>query len=113
MIYLLDANTCIRYINGRAPKIRVKMPTVPRRDVGTGIITVAELFYCSAKSQTPARSRQKQLEFLKTIQIVPFDDAAASIYGDIRAHLEKQGRPISGNDMLIAAIALANNLILV
>lgn len=113
MKYLLDTDTCIRYINGRSPKIRAKLPTVPLVDVGVSIITKAELFYGSAKSQTPERSRQKQLEFLHTIQTVLFDGAAALTYGDIRAYLDSQGTPIGGNDLLIAATALAGDLILV
>lgn len=113
MKYLLDTNTCIRYINGRAPNIRHKLPTVALVDVAVSSITKAEMFYGSAKSQTPEQSRQKQLEFLNTIQSIVFDDAAALAYGRIRADLEKQGLPISGNDLLIAATALAHDLILV
>ncbi len=113
MKYLLDTNTCIRYINGRAPKIRQIMATVPLVDVAVSSITKAELFYGSAKSQTPEVSRQKQVEFLSTIQSVVFDDDAAQAYGDIRADLERRGLPISGNDLLIAATALAHNLIVV
>lgn len=113
MKYLLDTDTCIRYINGRSPKIRAKLPHIPRVDVGASIITKAELFYGSAKSQTPERSRQKQLEFLQTVQTVFFDEAAAVAYGDIRAYLDREGTPIGGNDLLIAATALAYNLIVV
>ena len=113
MKYLLDTNTCIRYINGRSPNIRAKLPTIPRVDVGVSIITRAEMYYGSDKSQTPERSRQKQLEFLQTVQPVLFDEVAAIIYGDIRAYLDKQGTPIGGNDLLIAATALTNELILV
>ena len=54
--------------------------TVPRVDVGVSIITQAELFYGSAKSQTPTQSRQKQLEFLNTVQIVLIDESAALVY---------------------------------
>jgi tRNA(fMet)-specific endonuclease VapC len=42
-----------------------------------------------------------------------FDSKAASIYGKIRAALEKKGHPIGPNDMLIAAHALSLGLILV
>jgi predicted nucleic acid-binding protein len=42
MIYLLDTDTCIRYINGRSPKIRAKLPMLLRLDVGVSIITKAE-----------------------------------------------------------------------
>jgi len=44
---------------------------------------------------------------------LPFDDRSAAVYGDIRAKLERQGTPIGPNDLMIAAIALANDLILV
>lgn len=113
MIYLLDTNICIRYINGRSPNIRVRLSAVPIADIGVSIITKAEMFYGSARSQTPERSRQKQLEFLETIQTAPFNEAATVIYGDIRAYLENRGIPIGGNDLLIAATALAGQLILV
>lgn len=113
MKYLLDTNTCIRYINGRSSQIRAKLPTIPLADVAVSAITKAELFYGSAKSQTPQQSLQKQLEFLATIPSLPFEDAAASEYGQIRAKLEKLGTPIGSNDLLIAATALAHGLILV
>jgi tRNA(fMet)-specific endonuclease VapC len=44
---------------------------------------------------------------------LPFDDQSAIIYGQIRAQLVASGTPIGPNDLLIASIALANNLILV
>ena len=43
----------------------------------------------------------------------PFDDAAALIYGEVRAKLSQAGRLIGPYDLQIAAIALANRLILV
>jgi hypothetical protein len=43
----------------------------------------------------------------------PFDDPAADQYGTIRAALASAGTPIGPNDLLIAAIALANGLTLV
>lgn len=81
--------------------------------MGVSIITKAELYYGSAKSQTPERTRAKQQEFLNTIETVPFDETAALHFGDIRAALERAGKPIGAYDMLIAATALANALILV
>ena len=113
MKYLLDTNTCIRYINGRVLNIRVKLASVPLVEVGVSTITKSEMFYGSAKSQTPEISLKKQLEFLVTLQNVPFDEKSASVYGKIRANLEQQGTPIGGNDMLIAATALTHQLILV
>ncbi len=51
--------------------------------------------------------------FLATFDSVPFDDAAADLYGAIRAHLRRLGTPIGPNDLFIASIALANQLSLV
>jgi len=113
MKYLLDTNACIRYINGRSPELRARLSNTPRRDVAVSTITKAEMFYGSAKSQTPQRSREKQLEFLTTLITLSFDDMAAIAYGPMRAELERQGTPIGQYDMLIAAVALANSLILV
>ena len=38
---------------------------------------------------------------------LPFDSPADEIYGSIRTRLESAGTPIGGNDLLIAAQALA------
>jgi tRNA(fMet)-specific endonuclease VapC len=113
MKYLLDTNICIRYINGRAPKLRLKLPTIPMTDVVVCDIVVAELFYGAAKSNRPTESLAKQQAFLQPYVSLPFDGEAAMHYGHIRAQLEKLGTPIGSLDMLIAAIALAHDLTLI
>jgi tRNA(fMet)-specific endonuclease VapC len=111
--YLLDTNTCIRYINGRAPNIRTKMQTVKRSDIVVSSVVKAEMFYGAAKSRMPQQSLAKQVEFFSAFTSLPFDDRAASYYGEIRANLEKLGTPIGPYDLQIAATALAHNLILI
>jgi tRNA(fMet)-specific endonuclease VapC len=113
MRYLLDTNTCIRYLNGRAPQIRAKMQTVSDADIAISTVTKGEMYAGSAKSQHPRRSRISQDAFFVRFASVPFDDAAASEFGRIRAALELAGTPIGPYDMQIAAIALAHGLILV
>lgn len=113
MRYLLDTNACIRAINGRSAQIRSRLLTVPLEDLGVSIISKAEMFYGSSKSQTPERSLEKQLAFLETIQTISFDESAALIYGNIRAELERRGLVIGANDLLIAATAVSFELTLV
>lgn len=113
MKYLLDTNACIRYINGRAPKLRERFLIVEDGDIAVSSITKAELFYGAAKSQTPEISRVKQELFLSRLVSLSFDDIAADIYGHLRVSLERQGMPIDKYDMLIASVALAHDLILV
>ncbi|MCL4253140.1 MAG: type II toxin-antitoxin system VapC family toxin [Anaerolineae bacterium] len=113
MKYLLDTNTCIRYINGRAPQIRQKMSFISDKDIVVCAITRAEMAYGVAKSQHPELSFRKQLGFLSRFESLPFDDACAKHFGMLRAQLEKAGTPIGAYDMQIAAIALEHNLIVV
>ncbi|NUQ05087.1 MAG: type II toxin-antitoxin system VapC family toxin [Anaerolineae bacterium] len=113
MKYLLDTNVCIRYLNGRVPKIRERLLALDEDEIAVSIISKAEMFYGSAKSQTPQRSREKQEAFLAGVRVLPFDDAAVDQYALLRVALERQGKPISHPDMQIAAIALANQLVLV
>lgn len=113
MRYLLDTNTCIRYINGRAPAIRAHLDSKTYSEIAVSAITKGEMYYGAAKSQTPQRSRAKQDDFLRHFDSLPFDDGAAEEYGIIRAYLERRGRLIGRHDMLIASIARANSLIVV
>ena len=65
------------------------------------------------KSRNPQKNLAKQKQFVDYFVSYPFDDAVAEIYGQIRADLAQQGKPIGPNDLIIAAIALANDCILV
>ena len=113
MKYLLDTNTCIRYINGRSAAIRQKLPAVPAREIVVCSVVRGELAYGAARSQTPAESAAKQQKFLKPYASLPYDDAAADVGGRIRAALEAAGTPIGPYDLQIAAIALVHGLIVV
>ncbi len=113
MTYLLDTNTCIRYLNGRSPNVVAKVRATAPSDIVLCSIVKAELFAGAAKSQHPTKSLATQQAFLNQFVSLPFDDAAAAIYGTTRATLEKVGAPIGPNDMLIAAITLANRVTLV
>ena len=113
MRYLLDTNTCIRYINGRAPGIRAHLDSKSYSEIAVSAITKGEMYYGSLKSQTPTRSRAIQDDFLRHFDSLPFDDRAAEEYGSIRAYLERRGTPIGRHDLLIASIARANSLIVV
>ncbi len=71
------------------------------------------MYYGAVKSQKPEINRQQQEAFFRRFISYDFDDAAAREYAGVRAHLESVGTPIGANDLLIAAIALANDLTLV
>lgn len=113
MIYSLDTNVCVHFLNGGKPKLTAKLLSVPPVQVTVCSIVRAELFYGAAKSNSSIRTLARQQKFLQPYLDVPFDEKVEEIYGNIRANLKKQGRPIGYHDLEIAAIALASNLVLV
>ncbi len=113
MTYLLDTNTCIIYLNNRSTSVKEKLESISRQDISVCSVVKAELFYGAMRSNNPSRTLGIQQKFLNQFFSFPFDDSATLIYARIRADLAKKGTPIGPYDLQIAAIALANNLILV
>lgn len=113
MIYLLDTNTCIHFLNGTSEPIRHRVESLAARDIALCSVVKAELLYGAIKSARAERNLERLQPFFSRFPSLPFDDAAAGAYGEIRARLERAGTPIGPNDLCIAAIARANNLTLV
>jgi tRNA(fMet)-specific endonuclease VapC len=113
LTYLLDTNTCIRYLNGRAPSVRQRLASVAASEVAVCSVVKAELFFGAMRSRDPQKTLARQQAFLAPYDSLPFDDRAAMECGRIRAELAAAGTPIGSNDVLIAAIALVNGLTLV
>lgn len=113
MKYLLDTNTCIRHLNQRAETITRRLLDTPETDIAVCSVVKAELYYGAMKSSDPQRTMLRQQAFVKRFASLPFDDMASEVYGRIRAVLERSGKPIGANDLLIASITIANELILV
>jgi tRNA(fMet)-specific endonuclease VapC len=113
MKYLLDSNVCVDYLTGRFPNVRKRILSLLPEDLCLSSIVVAELRYGADKS-AKARHNHRLLDVLTAeIPCRDFDTAGATMYGKLRASLEKKGKPIGPNDMLIAAHALSLSLVLV
>ena len=80
-------------------------------------ITWYELLYGMKRLPDGRRKEFHQKYLYEHVQItypqIPFDDHAAFIASDIRARLEEKGTAAPSMDLLIAATAVANNMILV
>lgn len=113
MKFLLDTNVCIRFLNGRNPSIQEHMREHQPEDILLCAIVKAELLVGVAKSENPEERLIKIQPFLDRFASLPFDDNAATAYADIRSDLEKRGMIIGPNDLMIASIALANQLVLI
>ena len=113
MRFLLDTNMCIYIIKQKPTEVLQRFNTYQVGDIGISTITVAELEFGVQKSQFPERNQQALAQFLLPLTIVDFNRAAAMLYGDLRATLEKQGTPIGSLDTLIAAHALSLQVTLI
>lgn len=113
MRYLLDTNTCI-YIIKRSPlHVYARFKLLRVGDVGVSAITYCELQFGVANSSEPDENQLALIEFLGPMDLLDFPSAAATEFGDIRAHLQRAGTPIGNYDLLIAAHALHEGFTLV
>jgi tRNA(fMet)-specific endonuclease VapC len=111
--YLLDTNTVSYVIKGNFPRVRERLLKVPISEVGISVITEAELRFGVARLPQAARLGTVVEEFLLRVEVLPWDSAAARHYARLRAALEEHGEPMGNLDLMIAAQALAAEVILV
>ena len=113
MRYLLDTNVCIEILRGRNSALKTHLAARNFNELALCSIVWAEL-QCGARlAQNPPQELAKLQDAFGHWPRLPFDDTAAESYGEIRAHLQRTGSLIGGNDLLIAAIAQTNGLTLV
>jgi tRNA(fMet)-specific endonuclease VapC len=106
MIYMLDTNIVSDIIRNPRGKAAVRAEQIDEKDIFLSIIVVAELRFGVTKRPSPIFSQRLEALFEK-FAILPFDEPVDRFYAELRQHLESTGKPISANDMLIAAHALA------
>ena len=112
-MYLLDTNVCIGLLNGTLPSEAAALAKHGPSAVRLCSVVKAELLYGARKSEHEAANLRLLDRFFARLTSLPFDDAAAVSYAGIRERLERSGTPIGPNDMMIAAIAIANDTVLV
>ena len=112
-MYLLDTNICIFLKNKKSPNVLQKIKENKHLGIYISSITVAVLQFGVYNSKYIERNRIALIKFLTPFSVLNFDDRDAEEFGKIRTTLKNEGKIIGAYDMLIAAQALAKNLILV
>ena len=113
MRYMLDTNICIYAIKNKPEKVLKTLKEKMNDGICISAITLAELAHGVEKSAARDKNRAALLRFLSILNVLPFDDLAAAEYGEVCADLQRKGTPIGTMDMLIAAHAKTEGLILV
>ena len=104
--YLLDTNIVSDLVRNPRGRAAEHVGRVGEAQVCTSIIVAAELRYGAIKKGSPRLARQLEA-VLGALDVLPFAAPADAAYGEVRARLERTGRPIGGNDLLIAAQSIA------
>ncbi len=112
-MYMLDTDICIYIIKRKPGSVLKRLEMLQPGQLAMSAITFAELMNGAKKSQQVEWNVAKLNELAELLEIRPFDQKAAVTYGDVRSTLEKKGKNIGSNDLLIAAHALSLNWILV
>lgn len=110
--YLLDTNVISDLIRNPRGRAAQRIAQVGEDNICTSIIVAAELRYGCTKSGSPRLLKAVE-DLLGEIEVLPLEVPADVDYGGIRAELEAAGKPIGGNDLLIAAHARALGAIVV
>ena len=113
MKYYLDINICIFYLRNPQGELAKKIDSFDTNDVKIPAIVKGELLTGAMKSARREQNINEVMLFLQQFEVIPFDDASAWTYGEIKSALELKGTPIGYNDMIIAATVLAHDGILI
>ena len=112
MRYLLDTNIVSDLVRHPQGRVADHIREVGDSLICTSIVVAAELRYGASKKASVRLTAQLDA-VLGALDILPFEAPADIVYGQLRAALEQIGRPIGGNDLLIAAHAMALDCVLV
>ena len=105
MRYLLDTNAVSDLVRNPQGKVAEHIFKVGEHQVCTSIIVSAELRYGAAKKGSSRLSVQLEA-VLGALEVLPLEKPADEAYGSLRTELERSGKPIGANDLLIAAQAV-------
>ena len=111
--YMLDTHVVSHIMQGRDAALLARLIQVPVGQVVISSVTLAELEYGLHRKGEPVRLRNALTQVLLRMDVLPWDQAAATCYGKLCATLEAQGINLSDFDMMIAAHAVTVDATLV
>jgi tRNA(fMet)-specific endonuclease VapC len=109
---MLDTNT-VSHLLKEHPGVVRRVVAAPMASLGISAITEGELRFGLAKRPEAKRLHLAVREFLRRVDVLPWDSTIAERYGIVRADMERQGRVLAPLDLLIATHALSVGAVLV
>lgn len=109
--FMLDTDSVSMALRGQGQVARTLLSHKPSQ-VCMSAVTLAELRYGADRVRS-RRLRTLIDTFTRSVQVQPFDAAAADAFGPVATALARRGAPIGTFDTLIAAHALSCDATLV
>ncbi len=110
--YMLDTNT-VSHLLREHPAVARRVVAVPMASLCISAITEGELLFGLAKRPTAKKLHIAVHEFLRRVDVLPWNSATAECYGAVRADMAKRGKVLAPLDLLIATHALSVDAVLV
>ncbi len=110
--YMLDTNIISHLIRAH-PAVVQRVVATPMAALCISAITEGELLFGLSKRPDAKRLHLAVQEFLRRVDVLPWDSATAECYGPVRADMLRQGKMLAPLDLLIAAHALGVGAVLV
>ncbi len=108
----LDTCIVIAYLNGNQ-SIAERLNSHQLSDIAISSVVLGELLYGARASARSTENLLSLKTFVQLIDVCEYNRKSADAYSRIRLLLRRKGRPSGEADMMIAAIAKADNAILV
>jgi tRNA(fMet)-specific endonuclease VapC len=111
--YLLDTDISSYIIRRRPATVRERFGRIGSDRLAISVVTEAELRYGAARYRARPGILADVEDFVDRLIVREWDRAAAMHYADIRAHVERAGKPVGNMDLMIAAHARSLAAVLV
>lgn len=108
----LDTNICSYILRRHPPEMIARFATLDRDQLWLSAIVAAELRFGAAKLGSPRFAAAVEA-WLAGFDVHPWPLEATHHYAQIRAALERTGKPIGGMDLMIAAHAMAEDSVII
>ena len=110
--YMLDTNT-VSHLLKKHPAVARRVVAVPITALCISAVTQGELLFGLARRPDATALHGAVREFLRRVDVLPWDAATAEVYGPARAATQREGKVLAPMDLLIGTHALSVDAILV
>lgn len=112
MNYLVDTDQVVDYLKGK-PKAVELLINLLDKGLSISIITYGEIYEGIYFGQDSKTTQRGFLQFLRGVNVLPLNRTAMKEFARIRGKLRQEGKLIGDPDIMIAATAITNNLVLI